>query len=110
MSLASRATRIYPVTYVLVGLFILFSLSRPETFLSGLNVSNVARQVSFDGLIALGETLVLIGGGLDLSVGSVMSMASALSMGLQPAGVGVACAVALGFGVFTGAINGFLVT
>src|SRR3954471_4591207 len=98
------------VLLILVVLFVIFSLARPATFLSGLNAENIARQISFDSLIALGETLVLIGGGIDLSAGSVLAMASALSMGLQPAGVGVACLAALIFGALTGAVNGLLVT
>jgi ribose transport system permease protein len=98
------------VLLILVVLFVIFSLARPATFLSGLNAENVARQISFDSLIALGETLVLIGGGIDLSVGSVLSMASALTMALQPAGVGVACLAALIFGGLTGVVNGLLVT
>jgi len=110
MRFSLRTLRVYPVTFVLLGLVLLFSLSRPDTFLSGLNIGNVARQNSFDGIVALGETLVLIGGGIDLSVGSVMAMASALSMGLQPAGVGVACLAALAFGLVAGGVNGFLVT
>lgn len=100
----------YRIEYVFVVLIIFFAVLVPSKFLTGLNVQNVARQVSFDALIALGETAVLIGGGLDLSVGSVLTMAAAFSVGLQPAGVPVACGAALLFGALTGVVNGFLVT
>ncbi len=106
LRLLSRHT----VLVILIALLVIFSLSRPDTFLSGVNIANVARQVSFDSLVALGETMVLIGGGIDLSVGSVLAMSSALTMGLQPAGVGVACLAAILFGALTGVVNGLLVT
>lgn len=98
------------ILIILASLLLFFSIARPETFLSGLNVTNVMRQVSFDSLIVLGQTLVLIGGGIDLSVGSVMAMASALAVGLQPLGVIPACLIALLFGGLIGAVNGFMVT
>ena len=67
------------IQIILVFLVVLFSLSRPDTFLSGLNITNIARQVSFDSLIVLGEVMVLIGGGIDLSVGSRMTWISSFA-------------------------------
>lgn len=106
-------TKYFPrsrILYIFLALVVLFSVLAPDKFLTGLNVENIARQNAFDGLVALGETFVLIGGGLDLSVGSVMTMAAALSVGLQPSGVLTACIIALVFGILTGCVNGFLVT
>lgn len=97
------------VFIVLVGLILFFSLTTPH-FLSDRNVHNVARQISFDAIIAFGMVVVLIAGGIDLSVGSVLAMSAALTMGLQPHGVGVAVASALAMGVGVGAVNGWLVT
>ena len=98
------------VLSVLLVLFVVFAVLTPSVFLSQQNVSNVARQVSFNGIIALGQTVVLISGGIDISVGAVLSMAAALTMGLQPHGVEVAVGAALLFGVLVGVINGLLVT
>jgi ribose/xylose/arabinose/galactoside ABC-type transport system permease subunit len=98
------------VLTVLIVLFAVFALLTPSVFLGGQNVSNVARQVSFNGIIALGQTVVLISGGIDISVGAVLSMAAALTMGLQPYGVGVAVGAALLFGLLVGVVNGALVT
>ena len=98
------------VLSILLVLFAVFTVLQPSIFLSEQNVANVARQVSFNGIIALGETVVLISGGIDISVGAVLSMAAALTMKLQPLGVGVAVSAALLFGLAVGVINGLLVT
>src|SRR5258706_11454547 len=89
---------------VLAVLILVFSLSSPN-FLTGQNIQSVARQISFDAIVALGEVIVLIAGGIDLSVGSVLAISASLTMGLQPAGVGVAVFVALAMGAVVGAIN-----
>jgi ribose transport system permease protein len=98
------------VLSILLVLFAVFTVLQPSIFLSEQNVANVARQVAFNGIIALGETVVLISGGIDISVGAVLSMAAALTMKLQPLGVGVAISAALLFGLAVGVINGLLVT
>jgi len=94
---------------VLVGLLLFFSLSTPH-FVTERNVHNVARQISFDAIIAFGMVVVLIAGGIDLSVGSVLAMSAALTMGMQPRGVGVAVAAALAMGAGVGVVNGWMVT
>ena len=65
------------VLSILLVLFAVFTVLQPSIFLSEQNVANVARQVSFNGIIALGETVVLISGGIDISVGAVLPMAAA---------------------------------
>jgi ribose transport system permease protein len=95
---------------VLLGLIVVFTATIGPTFWSGQNVHNLARQISFDALVVFGQAIVLIAGGIDISVGSVLSMAAALTMGLQPLGVPVAVLGALLFGMAVGAVNGFLVT
>ncbi len=99
-----------PIVVLFVVLFIVFTASVGELFVSAVNIENVARQISFDLPVALSLTTVLLAGGLDLSVGSVMSMAAALSIGLQPQGTAFAVVTALAFGVLVGAVNGVLVT
>jgi len=98
------------IVIVLVGLTVLFSVLNFQRFLSGENIHNVARQVSFDTIVALGQLVVLIAGGIDLSVGSVMAMSAALTMGLQGYGVGTAVAAALLMGIVVGVFNGLVVT
>jgi ribose transport system permease protein len=96
--------------FIAVSVFLVFSLSAGDLFLSQGNIENVARQISLDAPIVFGETIVLIAGGIDISVGSNMAMASALAIGLQPSGALAATLAALVFGMAVGAVNGLLVT
>lgn len=98
------------VLFVLAALILIFAILSPQRFLSGENAQNVIHQLSFNAIVAFGQVIVLIAGGLDLSVGSVLAMSAALAVGLQEYGVGTAIAAALLMGVVTGAINGWLVT
>ena len=66
--------------------------------------------MSLDTPIVFGETIVLIAGGIDISVGATMAMAAALAIGLQPYGAAYAVLAALLFGAGVGALNGLLVT
>ncbi len=95
---------------VALAVFLAFALSVGDLFLAPGNIENVARQISLDAPIVFGETIVLIAGGIDISVGSNMAMASALAIGLQPLGAVPASLAALAFGVIIGAVNGWLVT
>jgi ribose/xylose/arabinose/galactoside ABC-type transport system permease subunit len=81
-------------------------------FLSGTNLAQVSRQISFVTIVALGELFVILTGGIDLSVGSVMGwagMAAAWAM----VGLGWPVGAAVGFGIVAGlamgAINGTLI-
>lgn len=98
------------VVILLLLLIVFFALTTGDLFLNGQNIHNIARQISFDIPLALALTIVLIAGGIDLSVGSVLSMAAALTMGLQPYGTWLAVLVALLFGAAVGLVNGLLVT
>ncbi|MCL1909915.1 MAG: ABC transporter permease [Kiritimatiellaeota bacterium] len=66
-------------------------------FLSAANLLNISRQVSYSGIIALGMTFVIVGGGIDLSVGSLFAFA------------GVAAAVAMRDYSVPGTTAGFLI-
>lgn len=96
---------------IVVLMIVIFGVLAGEYFLTPRNFENVLRQVSLDAPIVFGQTLVLIAGGIDLSVGSNMAMSAALAIGLQPAlGTGLAVLTALGFGTLVGLVNGLLVT
>jgi ribose transport system permease protein len=99
---------------ILVALIVLvatLSLLAPS-FLSQYNLSVVARQASFVGLVALGQTLVLLIGGIDLSVGAAAGLSAIVGSllltkaGLHPYAVIPATAA---FGMVLGCINGFFV-
>src|SRR4051794_18517603 len=63
-----------------------------DRFLTWENLSNIGRQVSINAIIATGMTLVIITGGIDLSVGAVMTLAMTLGAGAMLAGGAVALA------------------
>src|SRR5262245_25973347 len=83
-----------------------------ETFWTPQNLLNVARNVSFVALMAVGQAMVIITGGIDLSVGSVLGLAGMVAGVVLSAehGVTAAVAAALGTGAAAGAVNGFFVT
>jgi len=87
-----------------------FAIGDSSTFLTGSNFENIARQIALDAPMVFGETIVLIVGGIDISVGAVMAMSAALAIGLQPYGTPVAVVAALAFGAAVGVVNGILVT
>src|SRR5262249_45620702 len=95
---------------IVLALFVTFALAAGDYFLTANNLENVARQISLDAPLVFGQAIVLIAGGIDISVGATMAMAAALAIGLQPFGTGLAVAAAFAFGLLVGAANGFLVT
>lgn len=95
---------------VLVALVIAFSLST-ERFLTAATLRTIANQVPELVIAAVGLTFVLLIGAIDLSVGSVMALASAaLGLGLLRLGLGLlpASLLALAVGTACGALNGLL--
>lgn len=106
----TRHLKAYPIVVVLVILIVVFGLMSPS-FLEPGNLANILKQASLLGFVALGMTFVLIGGGLDLSVGSVVALSSVLIAGLSatlPPIIGIH--VALGAGILIGVANGLLIT
>ncbi len=82
-------------------------------FLDVGNLTDILRQISEKGILAVGMTFVILAGGIDLSVGSVLALSAALSavmlMGWG-AGTGLTVAAVLAAGLVVGAVNGLLVT
>lgn len=86
-----------------------FSLASPY-FMTWNNLGNVLTQGAFIGILAVGMTMVMINGEIDLSVGATLALASALAIGLQPAiGAWPAISVGLLSGVALGVLNGAVV-
>src|SRR5215469_14781937 len=69
------------VTVALLLMCVVMSLLQPRAFASTENFYNITRNFAFIGIMALGMTTVIITGGIDLSVGSVMGL-SAIVAGL----------------------------
>jgi ribose transport system permease protein len=98
---------------ILLGLamiFVIFSILSPY-FLTQQNLINVLQQSSINGCIAVGMTLVIISGGIDLSVGSTAAFSAVVSASLMVVGapVPVAILAACGVGMFAGFANGVMV-
>ena len=95
---------------VLLVLFGAMTLASNE-FLTGDNLANLARQVAIFGIIAVGQLLVILTAGIDLSVGSVLGLTGCVSAELLVRGWNVAAAivVGLGVGIALGVFNGALV-
>jgi len=94
----------------LVALIIILSLLS-DRFLTSSNVINVLRQISINAIIACGMTVVIIGRGIDLSVGSLLALTGVVGASLAVAGLppGVAIAGALALGTFMGVFNGVFI-
>lgn len=68
----------YFVLVILIVLIILFGCLRPESFLTMSNMFTVIRQSSIMGIATIGLLFVMVAGGIDLSLGSVISVESVL--------------------------------
>src|SRR5512145_1281857 len=88
---------------------IVFSTLSP-VFLTTANFINIANQTAIISVLAFGMTLVMLGGGIDLSVGSIVSLTAVICALLLAAGQPTALAVLapLATGVALGALSGFI--
>lgn len=104
-------TREAALAIILIALIVLFSILSPH-FLSAQNMLSASRFYVETGLIALGMTLVIVTGGIDLSVGSTLALVSVLIGFTYAAGVPLVLAIVLGLvaGAFAGFVNGFVTT
>ncbi len=93
--------------FSLVALFVILSIASPH-FLTAVNLSSVVRQTAVINIMALGMTLVIVSGGIDLSVGAILAFSGVVgTMSLaagQPLWVGVLVGVLCGLA--WGALNG----
>ena len=91
-------------------LLLLIAASISEVFFTQRNLSNLFRQIVTNGLISLGMLVVILTGGIDLSVGSVVALSGIMAAGLQEQlPLPLALLAALGVGGLAGALNGTLI-
>jgi ribose transport system permease protein len=108
-----ETARVRGSDFAFVGIFvvlILISSLVSETFFTSRNLTNISRQIVTNGLISIGMLVVILTGGVDLSVGSTVALCGIMATGLQkqmptPAAI----AVALLVGVVVGTANGFFI-
>lgn len=114
-SLATTMRRLmshYGLVLVLVVVVLIFSVIRPETYLSAANARMIASTNAVLALLALAAIPPLISGQFDLSIGFQLALAQSLAVGLvlhQGLDPALAMAIAIGVGLLIGLVNGLLV-
>jgi ribose transport system permease protein len=106
-----RGLQKYAVMFILIVLMVLFSFSSPY-FLTVRNLTNILTQNTYFIILAIGLSFVMIGGGIDLSVGWQMSLVgvfTAMCMTLYHLPVWLAIVIGLVLGTFLGFFNGMIV-
>ncbi|MDR2456108.1 MAG: ABC transporter permease [Deltaproteobacteria bacterium] len=101
----------YNIILVLLLLCVGLSLYT-DRFLNQENIINITRQVSINGILAIGMTVVVLTGGIDLSVGSLVALSGVVTaVGLRDYHMGLALVIPLSLlvGLFMGSINGYFV-
>jgi ribose transport system permease protein len=96
------------IAVVLACIFLSFAT---DSFATAKNLYNITRNVTFIAIIALGMTLVIISGGIDLSVGSVLCLCSMVLAVVMHAGYGIEVGIAasISTALLIGAFNGILI-
>lgn len=97
----------------LVVIVIIISILKPK-FLSIDNILNLLRQASINGLLAIGMTFVVLTGGIDLSVGSIVGASGMFAALMARSEMGLpwylAVIVGLGVGLILGSMNGVIIS
>ncbi len=122
-SIPTDTLRAYTMVFALVVIWLYFHFSTGRIFLEPRNFSNLMRQTSVTGVLAVGMLMIIVTGQIDLSVGSVVGLAGGiaaicqgwLGWGLVPslaAGIAVALAIGAAQGGLTAYLNipAFIVT
>lgn len=104
------ASQTFWVVVALLAACLYLSLAT-DSFATSRNLYNISRNVTFTAIIALGMTLVIISGGIDLSVGSVLCLCSMVLAVVMHAGysIEIGIAAAIGTALLVGAFNGVLI-
>lgn len=99
-------------TFVVLVLLLIIASFLSSSFLSVSNLLNVTRQVAIIAILAAGMTFVILTGGIDLSVGSILALSGALSVGVltRTNSVTLSFLTAIIVGVVCGGANGLFIT
>lgn len=97
---------------LLVAMVVIMSIARPTTFFTSENLFNILRQVSLVTIVAVGQTLVITSGGIDLSAGFSLGLAGIIISDSLQKGISPALSIFFGIAVsvLLGAFNGFVIT
>jgi len=97
--------------FVLIIISTIFSFLFPH-FLTFRNITNIFRNSSLIGIVAIGMTFAMIGGTFDLSVGTVLGLSTVITIQMQPTTLGSSLyiiTIAMASGAFVGFLNGLIV-
>ncbi len=101
------------IDYAFIGAFVVavgVGTLATEVFFTEANMKNLSRQIVSNGLISLGMLIVILTGGVDLSVGSIVALGGVLSAGMsEKVGILPAIAISLILGGIAGSVNGVFV-
>ena len=96
--------------YILLALLVVATLTRGSIFWGGTNLTNLLLQMSIIGVVVLAQLIVVLTGGIDISVGSALGLAAVVAAGLfSGPSVLLGLLVALVVGGVVGSVNGWLV-
>lgn len=101
------------IIIILLLIIVLFFGVTSENFFSVYNLMNILRQSSIVAILAIGQTFVIISGGIDLSVSAIVSLAgtiAALVMSKFGVGSGLGIMTGISIGGILGLLNGFIIT
>jgi D-xylose transport system permease protein len=111
LKIPTDALRAYTMLGALVVIWIVFHYATDQIFLSPRNFSNLMRQASVTGVLAVGMLMVIVAGQIDLSVGSLVGLAggaAAIMQGWHGWGLAPSLAAGIAVGVAIGALQGAL--
>ena len=100
----------FALVMVVLIIVVVMSFLSP-VFMTSKNITNIFRQISINGIIAVGMTFVILLGDIDLSVGSIVGVVSVICGNLLEKGMNwfVVCLIALAVAIIFGMLNGTLV-
>lgn len=100
-----------PILLFTAVVYLVFFVAAPN-FRGMTNLMIIVQQMAINGIVALGMTIVIMIGGMDLSVGSILSLCGVCGGMLDNAGlpIGLTILLTLCLGMLAGAVNGFLIT
>ncbi len=106
-----HALRQYGILLGFLCVIVVLSILEPA-FLTTHNLTNIMRQTSIIGIMAVGMTFVILTAGIDLSVGSILALTGVVCASLEHRGLPVVAVVAvtLVLGAFIGTVNGVVTT
>lgn len=103
----------YFIVYGLIAVLMVYGTASSDRFLTERNLLNILRQSVFIGTVAFGQTLVILSGGIDLSVGSVVKVSvlvAAILMNGEPANIPAAVLAIIAIGVVVGLVHATVIT